>query len=158
MKKILVFAVIIGFFVAFGAKIENRNKRSPFFGQQGCETVMSCIISFNKIFAYRINFNPVTAYDRLRSHYEGWNGWTPSQRIRMQLFQMRKDHTDRRLLVETKMQQEKAKKIRDQIRRVKMAKEMFILTNMTYDENENTKIDDFSFRLTDHDLKNYSYN
>ena len=46
------------------------------FGQSGCETVIRCLGAGNVIFPYRLNFNPITAYDRITSHIQGRNGWS----------------------------------------------------------------------------------
>ena len=41
-----------------------------------CTNVIGCLANFNKAVPVRLNFNPITAYDRFRSHFEGNNGWT----------------------------------------------------------------------------------
>jgi hypothetical protein len=41
-----------------------------------CTSLAECLGNFNLIFPIRLNFNPITAYDRLKSHYQGNKGWS----------------------------------------------------------------------------------
>ena len=41
-----------------------------------CTNLAECLGNFNLLFPIRLNFNPITAYDRLKSHYQGKNGWS----------------------------------------------------------------------------------
>ena len=45
-------------------------------GQSGCETLTKCPGAVNVIIPYRLNFNPITAYDRITSHVQGRYGWS----------------------------------------------------------------------------------
>ena len=86
-EKMKVFALVmaIQFLIMiprYSAK--TREKRFVpffFFGEDGCRNVVDCLGSGNQLFPYRLNFNPITAWDRLKSHYDGNNGWS-NQEIR----------------------------------------------------------------------------
>ena len=41
-----------------------------------CTSLADCLGNFNLLFPIRLNFNPITAYDRLKSHYQGKKGWS----------------------------------------------------------------------------------
>ena len=41
-----------------------------------CTNLAQCLGNFNSLFPIRLNFNPITAYDRLKYHYQGKNGWS----------------------------------------------------------------------------------
>ena len=56
-----------------------RRQKRFIFGKDGCETLIKCLAAGNVIFPYRLNFNPITAYDRITSHIHGRNGWRRGQ-------------------------------------------------------------------------------
>ena len=40
-----------------------------------CDNLAECLGNFNLLYPLRLNFNPITAYDRIKSHYQGNKGW-----------------------------------------------------------------------------------
>ncbi len=54
------------------AKSRPLRKRSPFFfGDKGCTTVVRCLGAVNALIPYRLNFDVITAADRVKSHFKG---------------------------------------------------------------------------------------
>ena len=53
--------------------------RDPIIGGPGCESLFKCLGSVHRLAPFRWNINPITIYDRLKSHYKGNNGWTPEE-------------------------------------------------------------------------------
>ena len=51
----------------------------PIIGGPGCESLFKCLGSVHRLAPFRWNINPITIYDRLKSHYKGNNGWTPEE-------------------------------------------------------------------------------
>ena len=43
----------------------------PIIGGPGCESLFKCLGSVHKLAPFRWNINPITIYDRLKSHHEG---------------------------------------------------------------------------------------
>ena len=57
----------------------NRNVKRESWNLQEfvpCSNLAECLGNFNLIFPIRLNFNSITAYDRLKSHYQGKKGWS----------------------------------------------------------------------------------
>ena len=49
-------------------------------GQKSLTTnLVDCLGNFNLLWPIRWNFNPITAYDRLKSHYKGKGGWSEKE-------------------------------------------------------------------------------
>ena len=44
-----------------------------------CSSLADCLGNFNLLFPIRLNFNPITAYGRLKSHYQGKKGWSDKE-------------------------------------------------------------------------------
>ena len=85
------------------SQIEARRTKRFLIGKDGCPTLVECLSAGNIIFPYRLNFNPITAYDRIRSHMNGQNGWTRSEvrtfdRQRNNVFRLKKRQELRRKL------------------------------------------------------------
>ena len=73
-----VFAL---FLLTCQSSAENLVKReSPNLKQfVPCTSLADCLGNFNLLFPIRLNFNPITAYDRLKSHYQGKKGWSDKE-------------------------------------------------------------------------------
>ena len=73
-----VFAL---FLLTCQSSAENLVKReSPNLKQfVPCASLAECLGNFNLLFPIRLNFNPITAYDRLKSHYQGKKGWSDTE-------------------------------------------------------------------------------
>ena len=73
-----VFAL---FLLTCQSSAENLVKReSPNLKQfVPCASLAECLGNFNLLFPIRLNFNPITAYDRLKSHYKGKKGWSDKE-------------------------------------------------------------------------------
>ena len=57
-----------------------------------CTSLADCLGNFNLLFPIRLNFNPITAYDRLKSHYQGKKGWSDKE---IQKFESLKNKIER---------------------------------------------------------------
>lgn len=70
--------VLALFILTCQSSAENLLKReSPSLEQfVPCASLAECLGNFNLLFPIRLNFNPITAYDRLKSHYQGNKGWS----------------------------------------------------------------------------------
>ena len=86
-----VFALFI---LTCQSSAENLVKRDSPSLQQfvPCASLAECLVNFNLLFPIRLNFNPITAYDRLKSHYQGKKGWSNKE---IQNFEKLKNKTGR---------------------------------------------------------------
>ena len=57
-----------------------------------CTSLADCLGNFNLLFPIRLNFNPIIAYDRLKSHYQGKKGWSDKE---IQKFESLKNKIER---------------------------------------------------------------
>ena len=103
-----------------------------FFGEYGCETFIDCLITGNKLFPYRLNFNPITAYDRIKSHWQGRKGWTKAE--------MEKFEAQRHEILRIRAREDAKNRVhwryklghRSKIQHWKERLKIFKETNMTY--------------------------
>lgn len=104
-------------------------------GKDGCETVIDCMISANRLFPYRLNFNPVTAYNRLKSHWIGKKGWTDGEWRKIQ----KNRNEAKRLRAQNQMRnlerRHKQRLLKSRIQRAKHNLLLFQLTNITMEES-----------------------
>merc|ERR1712004_25072 len=91
------------------SKSHSKRQKRFIFGQNGCQTLIQCLAAGNSLFPYRLNFNPITAYDRIESHLQGRNGWSRSetrnfQRQRNRIDRQRQRQEQRRKLHRQRLQ------------------------------------------------------
>ena len=105
----------------------------PIFGGPGCESLFKCLASAHKLAPFRWNLNPITIYDRLKSHHEGNNGWTPEE---LRNFK-KNDNAVERLEKENKSKKRihsaKVKLYQDRIRRMRHNLIAFKINKSTQD-------------------------
>ena len=83
-------------------KIEKLERYLP------CSNLAECLGNFNLLFPIRLNFNPITAYDRIKSHYSGNSGWSRKEtqnfeRLQNKIRRIRaKQHVRNRMHLEEK--------------------------------------------------------
>ena len=91
----------------------------PIIGGPGCESLFKCLGSVHRLAPFRWNINPITIYDRLKSHHNGNDGWTPSE--------LRNFEKNTKAVERLKMEKESKKRIhsakvklyQDRIRRIR---------------------------------------
>ena len=114
------------------SKSHSKRQKRFLFGQNGCQTLIQCLAAGNSLFPYRLNFNPITAYDRIESHLQGRNGWSRSetrnfQRQRNRIHRQRQRQEQRRKLHRQRLQllRKRHQQVQDKIG-------IFQQTNLTY--------------------------
>lgn len=132
-KTFFIVIVLFGSLLAL-SRASKRTKRF-LIGKDGCQTVIDCMISANRLFPYRLNFNPVTAYYRLKSHWKGKKGWTDSEWRKIQ----ENRNAAKRIRAENHMKnlqrQHKQRLLRSRVQRAKQNLLLFQLTNVTIEES-----------------------
>ena len=129
-RKLLLVAFLL--FASHSNLQSARRQKRFLFGQNGCRTVIQCLSAGNVIFPYRLNLNPITAYDRITSHLQGRNGWSKSetrnfQRQKNRMERQRQRQRQRRILHRKRLQllRKRHQQVQDKIG-------IFQQTNLTY--------------------------
>ena len=114
-----------------------------FWGQKGCDTIFSCLASFNRLFPYRLNLNPITMVDRLVSHKDGRNGWTFQELHQFDRTQNLILRSRARAEAKRKLHQARKSILLGKIQRMNDNWEIFKLTNVTNGLVDSTSPDQF---------------
>ena len=110
----------------------SKRQKRFLWGQNGCQTLIQCLAAGNTIFPYRLNFNPITAYDRIESHLQGRNGWSRRETRNFQRQRNRIDRQRQRQEQRRKLHRQRLKLLRKRHQQVQDKIGIFQQTNLTY--------------------------
>ena len=114
------------------SKSHSKRQKRFLFGQNGCQTLIQCLAAGNSLFPYRLNFNPITAYDRIESHLQGRNGWSRSETRNFQRQRNRIDRQRQRQEQRRKLHRQRLQLLRKRHQQVQDKIGIFQQTNLTY--------------------------
>ena len=114
------------------SKSHSKRQKRFIFGQNGCQTLIQCLAAGNSLFPYRLNFNPITAYDRIESHLQGRNGWSRSETRNFQMQRNRIDRQRQRQEQRRKLHRQRLQLLRKRHQQVQDKIGIFQQTNLTY--------------------------